>query len=67
MRSGRLGAAETSKELAKWCRLQLKKLEHTGPAEKEGVISVPQREQLASTPKSSFPKGKRTESSVQFV
>ena len=26
------------------------KLEHTGPAEKERVASVPQREQLASTP-----------------
>ena len=27
------------------------KLEHTGPAEKERVASVPQREQLARTPK----------------
>ena len=26
------------------------KLEHTGPAEKERVASVPQREQLASMP-----------------
>ena len=26
------------------------KLEHTGPAEKERVASVPQREQLAKTP-----------------
>ena len=28
----------------------VKKLEHTGPAEKERVASMPQREQLASTP-----------------
>ena len=27
------------------------KLEHTGPAEKERVVSVPQREQLASMPR----------------
>ena len=56
-RSGRLvGAAETSKERAKWRRLQRKKLEHTGPAEKERVASVPQREQLASTPEPPMPK-----------
>ena len=35
------------------------KLEHTGPAEKERVASVPQREQLASTPEPPLPKGKR--------
>ena len=41
-RNGRLvGAAETSKERAEWRRLQRKKLEHTGPAEKERVVSVP--------------------------
>ena len=34
------------------------KLEHTGPAEKERVASMPQREQLASTPVQSLPKGK---------
>ena len=39
------------------------KLEHTGPAEKERVASVPQREQLASTPEPPLPKGK--EPSVQ--
>ena len=39
------------------------KLEHTGPAEKERVASVPQREQLARTPEPSLPKGK--EPSVQ--
>ena len=35
------------------CRMaqaSAEKLEHTGPAEKESVASVPQREQLASTP-----------------
>ena len=36
------------------------KLEQTGPAEKEGVASVPQREQLASTPEPYLPKGKGT-------
>ena len=40
-------------------------LEHTGPAEKERVVSVPQREQLARTPEPPLPKGKRTEPSVQ--
>ena len=34
------------------------KLEHTGPAEKEKVASVPQREQLARTPEPSLPKRK---------
>ena len=41
------------------------KLEHTGPAEKERVASVPQREQLARTPEPPLPKGKGTEPSVQ--
>ena len=46
------------------------KLEHTGPAEKERIASVPQREresswQLSSTPKSPLPKRKGTEPSVQ--
>ena len=43
------------------CRMaqaSAEKLEHTGPAEKERVVSVPQREQLASTPESSLPKKK---------
>ena len=35
------------------------KLEYTGPAEKERVASVPQREQLASTPEPPLPKRKR--------
>ena len=42
-----------------------KKLERTGPAEKERVASVPQREQLARTPELLLPKGKGTELSVQ--
>ena len=41
------------------------KLEHTGPAEKERVASVPQREQLARTPEPPLPKGEGTEPSVQ--
>ena len=39
------------------------KLKHTGPAEKERVASVPQREQLARTPEPPLPKGKGTEQS----
>ena len=42
-----------------------KTLEHTGPGEKKGVASVPQREQLASTPEPSLPRGEGTEPSVQ--
>ena len=41
------------------------KREHTGPAEKERVTSVPQYEQLASTPEPPLPKRKGTEPSVQ--
>ena len=41
------------------------KLEHTGPAEKERVASVPLREQLASMPELFLPKGKGTESCDQ--
>ena len=58
-------AAETSKELAGWCRLQRKKLEHTWPTQKERVASVPQREQLARTPEPLLPKEEETETSVQ--
>ena len=43
----------------------VEKLEHTGPAEKERVVSVPQREQFARTPEPPLPKGTGTESSVQ--
>ena len=48
------------------CRMaqaSAEKLEQTGPAEKERVASVPQREQLA--PQLPLPKGKGTEPSVQ--
>ena len=41
------------------------KLKHTGPAEKKKVVTVPQREQLASSPESPLPKGKGTEPLVQ--
>ena len=40
-------------------------IEDTGPVEKERVASMPQREQLASTPESSLPKGKGKEPSFQ--
>ena len=42
----------------------VEKLEHTGPAKKEKVTSVPQREQLATMPESPFPEGKGTEPPV---
>ena len=42
-------------------------LEHTGPAEKKRVASMSQREQLASMPDPSLPKGKGTEPSVQSI
>ena len=43
------------------------KLEHIGPAEKERVAPVPQREQraVASTPEPALPKGKGTEPLIQ--
>ena len=50
------------------CRMvqdSAEKLEHFGPAKKERVASVPQKEQLARTPEPPLPKGKRTEPSVQ--
>ena len=50
------------------CRMaqaSAEKLEHTGPAEKERVASVPQREQFARTPEPPLPKGKGTEPSIQ--
>ena len=37
------------------------KLEQIGPVQKERVALVPQRKQLASTPKPSLPKGKGAE------
>ena len=44
------------RDLQRACRIAQaseEKLEHTGPAEKKRVASVPQREQLVSTPESS--------------
>ena len=41
------------------------KLEHIGPAEREKVASVSQREQLASLPELLLPKGKGIEPSDQ--
>ena len=66
-RNGRLvGAAETSRA-CRMAQASAKKLEHTGPAEKERVVSVPQREQMARTPEPPLPKGKGTEPSVQSI
>ena len=45
------------------CASFTEKLEHTGPAEKERVASVPQREQLVNTPEPPLPKGKETKPS----
>ena len=50
------------------CRMvqaSAEKLEHTGPAEKERVASLPQREQLAKKPEPPLPKGEGTNPSVQ--
>ena len=44
-----------------------KKLEHTAPVDKERVASMPQREQLESTPEPPLPKGKGTDQLVQFL
>ena len=43
----------------------VERLKHTGPAEKERVASVLQREQSASMPEPLVPKGKGTEPFVQ--
>ena len=43
----------------------VEKPEHTGPAEKERVASVSQRDQLARTPEPFLLKGIGTEPSVQ--
>ena len=50
---------------SRMAQVSAEKLEHTGPAEKESVASVPHREQLASTPEPPLPKGKGTEPSVE--
>ena len=57
-----MGDIETGKEFAE--KPSAEKLEQTEPDEKERVASVPQREQLASTPEPPLPKGKGTKSLV---
>ena len=50
------------------CRMvyaSAEKLKHTGSGKKERVASVPQREQLASTPEPYLPKEKGTKPPVQ--
>ena len=50
------------RDLQRACRMtqaSAEKLEHTGPAKKGRSASVPQREQLASTPEPSLPKKKQ--------
>ena len=43
------------------------KLEQTGPAEKEGLASMPQSEQWARIPKWPLTKGKGTKQSVKIT
>ena len=50
----------------KMAQASAEKLEHTGPAAKERVASVPQREQLARTPEPPLPKGKGTERQIMM-
>ena len=49
----------------KMAQASAEKLEHTGPAKKNRVASVPEKEQLASTPELPLPKEKGTEPSIQ--
>ena len=52
------------------CRMaqaSAEKLEQTGPAKKERVASVPEREQLASTPEPPLPIGKGTAVCPEYV
>ena len=71
MRNGRLFSS-----LLYWCcrdqqracrivQASAEKFEQTGPAEKERVASVPQREQLTHTPEPPLPKEEGTEPSVE--
>ena len=41
------------------------KFKHTGPAEKERMALMPQKERLASTPELPLPKGKGTKPSIR--
>ena len=60
MRSGRLdGWCWLDQQRAcKMVQASEEKLEHTGPAKKKKVASLPLREQLASTPELPLPKEK---------
>ena len=52
------------------CRMaqaSAEKLEHIGPAEKERVASVPQREQMARTPEPPLARGKGTKPSLRAL
>ena len=64
-RSGRCWCCRDQQRACRMAQASAEKREHTGPAEKKRVASVPQREQLASTPEPPLPKGKGTEPSVQ--
>ena len=61
----RSGIGEDERQPVMAQQVSAEKLEHTGPAEKKRVASVPQREQMARTPEPPLPKGKGTELSVQ--
>ena len=65
-RNGRLvDAADTQQKACRMAQASAEKLEHTGPAKKERVASVPQREQLARMLEPPLSKGKGTKPSVQ--
>ena len=58
-KSGRLvGAARDQQRACRMAQTSSEKLKHTGPAKKERVATMPQREQLASTPEPLFPNEK---------
>ena len=64
-KNGRLYGVAGISRACRMAQASAEKLEHTGPAEKERVASVPQREQLARTPEPPLSYGKGTEPSIQ--
>ena len=67
-RNGRLVGRWCCRDQQRVCKMAqalAEILEHAGHAEKKRMASMPQKEQLASMPDPSLPKGKGTESSVQ--
>ena len=66
-KNGRLVDGSETSRACRMAQASAEQLKHTGSAEKERVASVPQREQLASTPEPPLPKGKGTEPSVQSI